>query len=322
MPRSAEHWDTRIGKRLRLCDLHVLLTVVQRGSMAKAAQHLAVSQPAISKAISDLEHTLGVQLLDRGPRGVEPTLYGSALVRRGLTVFDELRQGVGEIEFMADPTVGEVRVGCAEWVLATLLPPVIEQLSGQHPGVIVHVVQMNPVTLEIRELRERNIDLLIGRKGAFAEDDLNAEILVDDPLIVVAGAQSHWARRRKIELADLVSQKWILYPANSLVAARVENAFRARDLAPPRAKVTTHSHYLRDILLTTGDYLTVIPVSMLRVYNRKHVTVRALPVDLGIQSTPMTIFTLKNRTLSPVTELFMTCVRTTVKSMQSGNEMT
>src|SRR5450432_757962 len=99
MPRSAEHWDTRIGKRLRLRDLHVLITVVQRRSMSKAAQHLALSQPAVSKAISDLEHILGVRLLDRGPRGVEPTLYGDALIRRGLTVFDELRQGVGEIEF-------------------------------------------------------------------------------------------------------------------------------------------------------------------------------------------------------------------------------
>jgi DNA-binding transcriptional LysR family regulator len=165
MPRSAEHWDNRIGKRLRLRDLHVLLTVVQHGSMAKAAQHLAVSQPAVSKAICDLEHTLGVQLLDRSPRGVEPTLYGGALVKRGLTVFDELRQGVGEIEFMANPSVGEVRVACFEWVLATLMPPVIERLSKQHPGVVAHVSQHSAATLDFHELRERNIDLLIGRLG-------------------------------------------------------------------------------------------------------------------------------------------------------------
>src|SRR5215470_18860533 len=114
MPRSAEHWDTRIGKRLRLRDLHVLLTVVERRSMAKAAQHLAVSQPAVSKAISDLEHTLGVQLLDRGPRGVEPTDYGRALIKRGIAVFDELRQGVKDIEFLSDPTAGELRIGAGE----------------------------------------------------------------------------------------------------------------------------------------------------------------------------------------------------------------
>src|SRR5229473_4270297 len=138
MATSLEHWETRIGRRLRLRDLHVLLTVVQCGSMAKAAQRLAVSQPAVSKAIANLEQTLGVRLLDRGPQGVEPTLYGNALVRRGLAVFDELRQGVGEIEFLADPTAGEVRIGCNESLSAALLPEVIGRLSDQYPGLTVH----------------------------------------------------------------------------------------------------------------------------------------------------------------------------------------
>src|SRR5271170_3836498 len=114
MPSSLQHWETRIGRRLRLRDLHVLLMAVQCGSMAKAARRLCVSQPAISKAIADLEHTLGVRLLDRGPQGIEPTVYGSVLVRRGLAVFDELHQAVGEIEFIANRTVGEVRIGCNE----------------------------------------------------------------------------------------------------------------------------------------------------------------------------------------------------------------
>ena|SRR5690242_5059638 len=114
MPISVQHWEARIGRRLRLRDVHVLLTVVQWGSMAKAAHHLGVSQPAVSKAIADLEHTLGVRLLDRGPHGIEPTLYGSVLVRRGLAVFDDLRQGVDEIGFLANPTVGQVRIGYNE----------------------------------------------------------------------------------------------------------------------------------------------------------------------------------------------------------------
>src|SRR5437660_9602027 len=162
MPRSAEQWEARIGRRIRLRDLHILLTVVQWGSMAKAAQRLAVSQPAVSKAIADLEQTLGVRLLDRGPWGVEPTMSGSALVRGGLAMFDELRQGVGEIAFLADPTAGEVRIGCNESLSAALLPAVIGRLSDQYPGVTVHVAQMSrPITVEIRELRERNVDLII-----------------------------------------------------------------------------------------------------------------------------------------------------------------
>jgi hypothetical protein len=74
MPRTAINWETRIGRRLGVRDLHVFTTVAQFGSMAKAAQQLNVTQPAISKAIGDLEHTLGVRLLDRGPQGVELTI--------------------------------------------------------------------------------------------------------------------------------------------------------------------------------------------------------------------------------------------------------
>lgn len=319
MSLSVEHWEARVGRRVRLRDLHVFLTVGHWGSMAKAAQHLAISQPAISKAIADLEQTLGVRLLDRGPRGVELTLYGSALMRRGIAVFDELRQGVDEIAFLANPTAGEVRIGCNESLSAALLPAVIGRLSDQYPGLTVYVAQMShPITVEIRELRERNVDLIIGR-GVFPipEDDLISEILFEEPLIVVASVQSSWARRRKVELAELIGEKWILYPPDEAPGVLVQQAFRDRGLELPRASVATMSFHLRDMLLTTGEYLTVIPACMLHVLNAKRPTVKSLPIDLGIPSRPVAIFTLKNRTLSPVAELFINCVRAAAQSLVS-----
>ena len=82
--------------------------------MGKAVERLNLSQPAISKAIADLEQTLGVRLLDRSRQGVEPTAYGIALMRRGTAVFDELRQCVGDIDHLSDPTTGELRIGVVE----------------------------------------------------------------------------------------------------------------------------------------------------------------------------------------------------------------
>jgi DNA-binding transcriptional LysR family regulator len=316
-PLSVEHWAARIGRRVRLRDLHVLLTVVQWGSMAKAAQRLSVSQPAVSKAVADLEQTLGVRLLDRGPHGVEPTLYGSALVRRGLVVFDELRQAVGEIEFMADPTAGEVRVGCNDSLAAALLPAAIGRLSEKYPGMMVHVTQMSrPIIFEIQHLRARTVELIIGR-GIFQipEDDLETEVLFEEPLIVVAGAQSRWARRRKLDLAELAGEKWILYPRNEAPGVLVDDAFRARGLAPPCGSVATTSFHLRDMLMMSGEYITVIPACMLRVLNAKRPTVHALPIDLGIPTRPVAVFTLKNRLLSPVAERFIQCVRAAAKAM-------
>jgi DNA-binding transcriptional LysR family regulator len=186
-------WADRIGRRLKLRDLHLLMTVVQRGSMAKAATELAVSQPAVSKAIADMEHTLGLRLLDRGRNGIEPTAYGRALVKRGLTIFDELKQGIEELEFLADASVGSLRIGSTESIAAGMLPAIIERFWREHPGVRLDVAQAVISTLHYRELRERSIDLLIGRiPTPFAEDDLEADVVYDDQVVVVAGRKSKW----------------------------------------------------------------------------------------------------------------------------------
>ena len=100
--------ENQVGRRLKLRDLHVFFTVVQCGSMARAAGQLGVSQPTVSEVIADLEHTFGVRLLDRRPQGVEPTMYGAALFKRSVAAFDELKQSSRDIEFLPDPTAGEL----------------------------------------------------------------------------------------------------------------------------------------------------------------------------------------------------------------------
>src|SRR5688572_22154691 len=207
MDDALQTWESRIGRRLRLRDLHILFAVVQWGSMAKAASHLAMSQPAVSEAIANLEDALRVRLLDRSSRGIEPTLYAHALLKRGHVVFDELKQGIRDIEFLADPTAGEVRIASQELFAAGLLPAVINQLSRRYPKIVVRVVQTNTATLEFLGLGERNVDLVLGRvPESFGEDDLDIEILFDDLEVVVVRAQSRWARRRKVALAELVDE--------------------------------------------------------------------------------------------------------------------
>src|SRR3974390_85696 len=139
------------------------MTVAQCGGIGKAAVQLSVSQPAVSKAIANMEHTLGVRLLDRTALGVEPTLYGRALLKWGDAVFDDLRQGVKEIEYLADPTAGEVRIGSTEPMTAGLLRAVIDRFSVQFPRLVFSVIQAPAIEVQYRDLRERSIDLILGR---------------------------------------------------------------------------------------------------------------------------------------------------------------
>src|SRR5436309_9191760 len=113
------NWESQIGRRLKWRDLHVFYTVVQHGSMAKAAVQLGVSQPAVSEVIADLEHALGVRLLDRSSHGIDPTMYGNALLKRSIAAFDELKQSIRDIEFLADPTTGELRIACGSAIATT-----------------------------------------------------------------------------------------------------------------------------------------------------------------------------------------------------------
>jgi len=307
-------WVDRVGRRLKLRDLHILLTVVQRGSMAKAAAALAISQPAVSKAIADMEHTVGLRLLDRRRNGIEPTAYGSALVRRGLAIFDELKHGVEELAFLADPTAGQLRIGSTESIAAGLLPAVIERFSREHPRVHLDIAQAVMSTLHYRELRERSIDLLLGRiPTPFAEDDLETDIVYDDQVVVVAGRHSKWARSRRLKLADLASEPWILPPADTLPGSLAAELFRASGAAEmPRAPVTTLSIHLCCRLVASGRFVTTLPTSILRFAGRD-LSLKVLPIKLPAQPRPVAIITLKNRTLSPVAKLFIECVHQLAK---------
>src|SRR3977135_2057934 len=153
----------RIGRRLKLQDLHVLLTVSQAGSMGKAAQRLNTTQPAVSRAIAELEHAMGVRLLDRNRQGIEPTTYGRALLHCAAAVFDDLRQGVKNIEFLSDPTLGEITIGGNETIVAGLLSIVLERLQRQYQGITIHMTHLGSLADQYRELRERKVDLVLGR---------------------------------------------------------------------------------------------------------------------------------------------------------------
>src|SRR5215831_16233962 len=157
MPRKLDS-DSQIGRRLKLRDLHLFFTVVQQGSMAKAALQLGISQPNVSEAIADLEQTLDARLFDRRPRGVEPTLYGKALLKRTRAVFDELRQGIKDIEFLDDPSIGEIRIGFPAAAMATFLPHVIQKFTEVYPRVVLRVSEV-PTSATYSVLRERTHDL-------------------------------------------------------------------------------------------------------------------------------------------------------------------
>jgi DNA-binding transcriptional LysR family regulator len=300
-------WDERIGRRVKLHDLHVLLTVAELGSMGKAAERLAVSQPSVSKAIADIERAIGVRLLARTSRGVQTTDYGRALLRRGLGAFDELRQGIKDIEVLTDPNVGEVRVGCPEAISAGLLSAAIDRFSRQFPQAAVSVTAADNMSREFWQLRDRRVDFLLGRVAdPFQEDDLDANVLYRDRMFIVASRNSRWGRRGTIELSELSNAPWLLSPA--MYGSILSELFQAGGLAAPKVSVKSFSTHQTINLLATDRFISAMSGSQLH-FNSARFSLKPLPIDLTTRSWPVAIVTSKNRTVNPIVETFMKCVR-------------
>jgi DNA-binding transcriptional LysR family regulator len=306
-------WNDRTKRRLKLRDLDILLAVVETGSMGKAAGRLAISQPAVSKAIVELEDALGVQLVDRSRRGVVPTAYGEALAKRSVAIFNDLRQGVQDIDFLSDPTKGEIRVGATDPIVVAVLSPAINRLSAKYPGMTFHAVTGDASRL-YRDVLEREVEFAVCRMIGRMPEELEGEIILHDTLAVITAATNPLARRRKLTLGELVNEPWAIYPPDSFFGALIADTFRANGLEPPRPTATSLSFNMQMELLATGRFLTVLPGFMLGIAGRNP-PLKGLPVTLGDSPAPVGVITLKNRTLTPPAQLLIDNVRILAKAL-------
>jgi DNA-binding transcriptional LysR family regulator len=137
--------------------------------------------------------------------------------------------------------------------------------------------------------------------------------------VVAASAENPWVRRRRVHLADLIDESWTWSPPGTVVDRLVVEAFRASGLEPPRAIVYTDAINVRIRLAATRGFLIVVPASMLSL-PAKHELLRRVPVELPTTRRQMGIITLRNRTLSPLAQLFIECARDIAKPLAKRSQ--
>ena len=225
-----------------------------------------------------------------------------------MAAIDDLQQTIKTMQSLADPTGGEIKVGCPETV-AVLLPPIVKKLSRTHPKVLVHVSDVVAPTLDIPQLRDRTLDVAIVRFAGPAHqhpylDDFDVEVVFNDELVIVVGKTSPWARARNNDLAKVAGASWVLPPLTTSNSRTVFEAFRERGLEPPHVAMATFSVHLRASMAAESSHISVLPQSIVQSC-ADHFGIRALPIKLPKHDFPLAIVTLKRRMPNPVVQLFI-----------------
>jgi DNA-binding transcriptional LysR family regulator len=298
------NWEERIGRRLTLWDLSILLAAVEAGSMSKAAEQLRVSQPAISKTIALLEREVGAKLVMRSSRGIEPTTHGQALLARSRAALGELRLAVEDMDELSDPKAGILRLAANEVALSGVVGTVINRLNSRYPGIVFEIVPAYTHEAQIRELEQGNVELVVGQmEQSVFERHIDGLELFQDELVVAAGTRTPWAHRRKIDLCELMDEAWAFSPLTSISGRSMEQAFRVSGLDLPRIMVVASSMQLLRRLVMENSFLALFPSSVVRSAQ----DICVLPVRISARWQPIGILTVRHRMLSPLAKLFIEC---------------
>ena len=260
------HSRTSLARRLRLQQLMVFEQVVEAGSILAASRALSLTQPAVSKAIQELESQLGGLLFVRGKRGVVPTQLGTLVERHAKTILGELRYLAEDLNAAQSGSAGQVVIGTLITASGSLLPEAIRRLRRLAPDVVV-TVRVGSNALLFPALARGELDVVVGVLPDDSDPDApGSEPLLHVPLYreslcVVVGRQNPLATRKRIGLAELHGADWIVPTRESLAYPSVRAFFQKAGLSLPARRTESVSILTNLELLNASDMVALMPHS-------------------------------------------------------------
>ncbi|WP_321866072.1 LysR family transcriptional regulator [Paraburkholderia tropica] len=240
---------------MKLHQLRVLLALAQHGSMHEASRSLHVSQPALSKAMAELERELGVTLISRSVRGVSLTQYGRALVKRASVVEHELRHALEDIESMRGHAEAQLNIGFSAVASSGPLPEAIAAFRARYPGVAIHAYEMRPQQI-LEGLREGHLDIaLISTNSGAGTSAFQWEPLFSVGMLVAARPGHPLGRSTRIR--SLVDAEWLTLDPLDDPGSPLASLMRLHRLEMPRNVVQSSSNLLGLQLATCTDLISV-----------------------------------------------------------------
>lgn len=295
------HCTPLLDGRLKLRHLLLIDALSAYGSTVRAAEHLHVTQPAVTRGLQELEIILGVTLFERTARGLDPTIFGEAFTLHAQNVIAQLRQAGTHIADLAAGGRGTVTVGTHLFGSNMLLPRAISTFKGEHPASTVLVHHATPDDL-YADLLAGEVDMIVGRLYPHPDPERVTDIpLYREPIYLVTRHGHPLQSAAGLVLADLIDQPWVLPVTGTSLRREIEELLLRHGLRLPTNRVECTSFLTVHQLLLETNAIGLLPA--LVVAEDRLLTPLRLPMPSLHR--PVGATTAAGRTINPAAQLML-----------------
>ena len=307
--------DRVFRSNLKLRHLQLLVALDEFRHLGRAAEFLSVTQPAVSKTLSEIERMFGLDLFLRSTRGTEPTAYGLAVVRFARSVLADYGRTRDEIAAVASGAAGRTSVGAMVVATPTLLVRAVAMLKKLSAQTTV-MVEEGDLTRLLPRLRVGELDLFVGRlEPGYASPDLETEALYAEAMCIVVHPEHPFAAARKTGWKELAEAPWVVPPPWASSRIKLEQQFYKHRLSPPVDIVETASFLVTLSFLQERHAVGFLAHGVARHFEREG-GLKILRLGVPIELPPVGMITLRGRTATPATAQLMACLRRAASEQQ------
>jgi len=300
--------DRVLRSNLKLRHLQLLVALDELRHVGRVAQFLSITQPAVSKALAEIERMYGLQLFERSTRGTFPTAQGASVVRFARSVLASHDRTRDEIAAIASGAAGRTTVGAMVVATPVLLARAVQLLKTRSPRSTVLVEEGDPAHL-LPELRLGTIDLFLGRlEPTYAARDLEFEPLYNEPMSAVVRPGHALAARRSVTWRDLAQQPIVLPPPHATLRAKIDRLFVRNGGKEPEDVIETASFLATLTFVRERAAVGFMARSVARHFEQEAL-LTVLPLRIAAPLPPIGIITARGRAATPTSETLIDCLR-------------
>jgi DNA-binding transcriptional LysR family regulator len=288
--------DLPLSRRLKPNHLRLIQKILETGKLQIAAEAMAMSQPAASRVLADIESQVGAALFLRDPKGMTPTEIGQAFLRHARSITTQMDSLIQELDWLKLGEAGTVRVGAVTGPAVGGLIPAVRKVRSEAPSLRV-TIEVGPSSELIRGLTEGRFDFVLGR---IAETDETSNLLItparSEKVALVVRGSHPLAGRRRIPMVDLLNEEWVIQERGSPIRAAVEKAFYMQSLPAPDNVINSSSLLVALAMLAESDVIAPLTEEVSLMLGKSGLLANLVKLHVETEIQVSTYYAIRKRT--------------------------